>query len=327
MYIITEQEMKQLLTPELAVTAIESALALEAEGKAVLPARLNVEFETGWLRMMPGAFQAVDEWGVMGCKVMNLDKKRGLHYLILLYSIHTGELLAMMDGASITQIRTGAVSTVVAKKTVKKEIKSVGIIGTGYEARGQLLTAHSVFPIRKATVFSRNRQNRQEYAEEMSNLLHIDVQPVATAEEAAADQDLLIMATKSPVPVIDGNAIKKDAVVLSIGSTRIDLRELDLTAIERASWIVVDNKEQVIGESADIQEAFKQGVLKEDQFVEAHNLDRVELVKHSNKDLIIFKSSGTALQDLSVALKIYQAAKEQGLGIHLEGFPYLKKFK
>lgn len=319
--------MQQLLTPELAVSAIDSALALEADNKTVLPARLNVEFNTGWLRMMPGAFQTLDEWGVMGCKVMNLDKKRGLHYLILLYSIHTGELLAMLDGAYITQIRTGAVSAVVAKKVVRNKVDRVGIIGTGYEARGQLITAHSVFPIRKVKVFSRNEQNRLEYAKEMSNLLNIEVEPVASAEEAVGNQYLIIMATKSAQPVIDGDAINKDAVVLSIGSTRLDLRELDMKAFIRASWVIVDNKEQVIGESADIQEALNQGVLNEEQFVESYELDRVQLVKNNNRDLIIFKSSGTALQDLSVAFKVYNAAKEQGIGMNVGEFPYLKKFK
>lgn len=323
MRVLTDQQINEVLTAKMAVEAIEKVFQQEAQGKTVLPTRLNFNVNHGWFRTMPGAIMTDDHNGVMGCKIMNLHKERGLHYIIHLYDQATGAPLAMMDAAAITAIRTGAVSAVAVKKMVPHDTNELGLIGTGYEARGQLTAMAAVLPLKKVKVFSRNEQNRKQFAEEMSAELGIEVVPAASGEEAVADQSLVVLATKSSVPVIDGDWVARNSKVVSISVLN---RELDMKTIARAGLILVDHKEQVMTEAADIKIAMSEGIVEEGQFLEIYNYDG-SFTPGAEKDILLFKSTGTALQDLAVAYEVYQACLEKGLGQTIDDFPYLKTFK
>ena len=165
----------------------------------------------------------------------------------------------------------------------------------------------------------------------MSTELGIAVQACDTADEALAAADTVLLATKSPQPVIDGSAFRPGAVVLSIGSTRPDLRELDNVSLARAESVLVDAVEQVLGDSGDIMSALETKDLSEERVVPLATLvaeDRVlpRPSETSDRDLSIFKSAGTALQDLALARGLYQRACRDGRGREVGDVSRLKPF-
>ena len=323
MIILSDKQIQQVLTPDLAVRAIEMVFEQEGKGKTVLPTRLNFPVNHGWFRTMPGAIMTGDQSGIMGCKIMNLHKDRGLYYLILLYDQETGQPVALMDAAAITAMRTGAVSAVAARRILDEDVEELGLVGTGFEAKGQLTAFASALPLKKVKVFSRKAENRDEFAREMSASLGIDIEPVDDGAKAVSGQRLVVLATKSSVPVIDGDWLEAGSTVVSISVIN---RELDRKAMQRAAWIVVDHKEQVMNESADIKIALSEGILDEERFVEIAQVHG-SMPSVAGKDVLIFKSTGTALQDLAVAHQVYLTCKQQGIGTSIEDFPYLKIFK
>jgi ornithine cyclodeaminase/alanine dehydrogenase-like protein (mu-crystallin family) len=325
--LLTHEQLDQLLTFRHAIEAVESVSMLEYKQQVKMPVRMNSDLPTGWFRVMPAAIHGDDDWNVMGLKVMNLIKGVGLRYMILLFSGKTGELLAVMDAAKITQMRTGGATAVAAKYMSGKNIKRIGVIGSGFEARGQLLAVNEVITFKTVFVFSPNPENRKRYADEMQKVLGKEVRPVDSAEEAVRDSEILILATKTDRPVIDGDWIPSGCTVLSIGSTRLDLRELDDRSFARASKLLVDHKEQVCQESADVRSALDKQLFSKDNIIEMKDVvGKQQHLRQSNTEILIYKSVGTALQDIALAKIAYQTAVEQNIGQSLGPFPYLKGF-
>lgn len=247
--------------------------------------------------------------------------------MIMLMSAHNGELLSVMDAALITQIRTGAATAVAAKYMAPAKVRQIGVIGSGFEARGQLLALHEVIDFERVHVYSPNPANRAKYAEEMSAQLGKPVIAVDSAEQAVATAEISVLATKTAEPVVNGDWFPAGATILSIGSTRTDLRELDERSFARSSQVLVDHKEQVIDESADVQAALRSGSLAQSSMIEMHEvIGKGQSLRKREDEILIYKSVGTALQDLAVSVEVYRNAKANGIGIDVGEFPMLKSF-
>lgn len=327
--LLRQAEIERLLTFKDAIHAVEEISELEFKKQVDMPSRLNSETKKGWFRVMPAIIDGDrDDWKLMGLKAMNLIKGEGLRYMILLLSGKTGELLSMLDAAVITQIRTGAATAVAAKYMAPQKVRKIGIVGSGFEARGQLLAVNEVIDFEEAAVFSPNQANCEKYAREMSEKVGKPVVSVGSSKDAIQDAEVVILATKTVNPVISGEYISKGCTILSIGSTRLDLRELDDYSFLVGSKILVDHKEQVIEESADVQSALKLQYISDDDFVEMQQVVGERKSLRTNSDeILIYKSVGTALQDLAVAKLVYEKALQQSAGQRIEDFPYLKSFK
>lgn len=151
----------------------------------------------------------------------------------------------------------------------------------------------------------------------MSSKLGITVEPTAEPEAAAA-QPVSLLATKTTEPVARSEMFPAGAVVLSIGSTRPDLRELDEAAFGRARQCVADAPAQLVKESGDVQAAVAGGFLSESAMVPLADLVAgTAQVEWPPEDLVVFKSVGTALQDLAVSSAVHAAAKQAGIGYDL----------
>ena len=327
--LLRHEDVETLLTFKDAIKAVEKISELEYLNQVDMPNRLNSETKSGWFRVMPAVVDGVDDdWKLMGLKAMNLIKGQGLRYMILLLSGKTGELLAAVDAAVITQMRTGAATAVAAKFMAPKKVRKIGVIGSGFEARGQLLAVNEVLDFEEAVVFSPNQANCERYAREMSDKLGKPVVSAGSSKDAIHDAEVVILATKTSKPVIDGQYLMNGCTILSIGSTRLDLRELDDYSFLLGSKILVDHKEQVIDESADVQSALKLKYITEQDFVEMKQVvGEGKTLRTNDKEILIYKSVGTALQDLAVAKIVYETALAQNYGQHIEGFPYLKSMK
>ncbi|MDF3311061.1 ornithine cyclodeaminase family protein [Rhodococcus sp. T2V] len=313
---------KQLCDEQIAYDAAQLALDGQRQGNFQLPTRMDVNVPTGFFRAMPAA---LDEY--MGAKIMTLAKGVGNRYLLLVYLQKTGELLAMLDASEVTRLRTAA-TTALAGNLLRPEGTSVlGIIGTGFEAEGHLRAFAQLWPLTKVHVFSRSVEKRQEFADRLGKDLGLEVEPVDRVEDVTSVCPVTVLCTKATEPVVDGTSFAPDAVVLSIGSTRPDLRELDVATFARARTVLVDDLESVVAESGDVTSAITAGAVERESFVSMADWTGNFGADGGDKDLSIFKSVGTALQDLALAAVLIKNATDRGLGREIGDITELKAVK
>lgn len=314
-----------LVTDELALAAMRAGFEAEAKGQTLAPVRLDAPTPTGFLRVMPAVLERS-----MGLKVMTLVEELGTRYAVLLCSVETGELQAIIEADELTRVRTAATTALAAQAMVPAAPRHLSVVGTGFEARGHVAFLAGLWPLEEVAVYSRSPGNRELFAHEVGARLGIPVTPCSTVQEAQAGADTVLLATKSRQPVVDGAAFRPGAVVLSIGSTRPDLRELDRATLARATTLVVDAAEQVRHDSGDIIDALGTAALSPERILELAELclspEALPRDADGERDLLVFKSVGTALQDLALARCVYERALTHGRGRDIGDVAGLKSF-
>lgn len=287
-------------TPELALASIRRALDAEMNDLAKLCPRHDVQTSTGFLRVMPGYLDTV-----MGLKVMTLVRGLGTRYVLLMFAIETGELLAIFDAEELTRTRTAAMTAVAAAAMVVDGRRSLGVIGSGFEATGHLRMFAAMWPLDRVMVFSPNAGRRERFAETMSAELGLTIEPVSAPEAALRGQSCALLATNSTKPVVESTMFEPGCAVLSIGSTRLDLRELDVATFRRAAAVVVDHAGQVQAESGDVVAALDARAITPDHLITVRELPLHDAIEVGERNLLVFKSVGTILQDLALAQALH----------------------
>ena len=318
------EDVRALATQDVLMDAARAAVRAERDGTVVMPPRLDVDLPTGFLRVMPAAMGEL-----MGVKVMTLVKGLGNRYLLLLYSQPSGALLALLDADEITRLRTAAITALAGEMLAPEGTSRLGLLGSGFEAESHLRLFARVWPLEQVLVYSPTPERRESFAARMSEELGVSVVAVDRAEDAVADVKVSVLATKATTPVVDGSAFPSGAVVLSIGSTRPDLRELDRGTLGRAGALLVDDAKQVRLESGDVIDALGCGALTGEEIVSMAEVDgdgsRLRAAD-GQRDLLAFKSVGTAVQDLALAGSLFAAARADGRGRELGELTSLKAF-
>lgn len=296
------------------IGALEQAMAVDARGGVASVPRINLPIgPKGFYRVMPAVIEELD---VMGVKCFNTSGDGTVRYLVALWAIASGELLALVDATYLTAARTGAV-TGVAQRALAAEHEQAGVIGSGLEARTNLEAICAVAPIRRVKVFSPRAERREAFAAEMSERLGVEVVPVGSAQEAADAQTVLVATNTgvgSGVVALEGAWLDGAEHVNTIGSTMSLLREVDAATIGRAELVVLDTLDAP-AESGDLQAAAEAGCWDEARVRWLAALV-VEPVRANG--LSVFKSVGTALQDVIAAKAVYDVALERGLGREIE---------
>jgi alanine dehydrogenase len=317
---LSSDDVRALCSQEIALDAARGVLAAEQGGRMTVPPRYDIDLPNGFFRVMPAAVG-----DHVGLKVMTLAKGIGNRYLLLLYSQKDGDLVAVLDADEVTRLRTAATTAAAASVMRPEGVRHLAIIGTGFEAAGHLRAFASLWDLDGVLVYSRSAEKRQAFAADMSAELGISVEAVSSSREAVTGVDVTVLCTKSPSPVIDGHDFREGATVLSIGSTRLDLRELDVETLRRSSYVLVDDVKQVLLESGDIQAAIETGALSKDQLVPVAMWDPQKFDPDAGKSLLTFKSVGTAVQDLLLASELVESAVQRGIGRELGELAGLKK--
>jgi ornithine cyclodeaminase/alanine dehydrogenase len=318
--LLTHEQVQSLVTMSDAIECMEGAFREEGEGKALLPARINLKAGSGWLRIGP---VALENSGWMGFKAMNLVPGIGVRYQVHLYEIASGALVAIMDAQHLTTLRTGATSAVATRRLARPGPAIVALLGSGVEARAQLEAMQADGKVGSARVFSPTPAKRERLAAEFRERYAMDISAVSSAEEAVRGADLILAAVKSAVPVLLGKWLSAGAHVNSVGTARRDQREIDPETFARSATIVVDTKEGVFGEAGDAVAA------RDAVCVEVHELSKLVIGsvpgRAHTEDITLFKSVGTGIQDIALAALVYRRALEQSIGMELGEFPYLKR--
>jgi ornithine cyclodeaminase/alanine dehydrogenase-like protein (mu-crystallin family) len=316
---INEAEVRQLLTMPMAMDAVEEVSRKQAAGTVILHPRRRFELPAG------GGFfhymAAMDtEAGFIAMKQYTYVKGV-LRFLVPLYEVSTGALLALIEAEFLGQQRTGAASGVATKYLARKDARVAAILGTGGQAKTQLEAIAIARKLDFVRVYGRDPERRVKFCEEMSRSLGIRVHPAASAAESVRGADIVNTATTSAKPVLDGHDIAEGAHINAIGANHAHKRELDDTAIARADVIFVDSIEQSKQEAGDLVIPFQQHPEKWDS---VHELDQLVAGKvpgrANDKQITLFKSNGIAAWDLAAAEKVYALAKQKNLGRELPFF-------
>jgi len=315
---INEAEVRQLLTMPMAIAAVEEVSRKQAEGTVIFHPRRRFELpDHGFFHYMAALDTAA---GYVGMKQYTYVKGK-LCFLVPLYSISTGELLALIEADTMGQLRTGAASGVATKYLAQKLAKSAAILGTGGQARTQLEAIHNVRMLDAVYVYGRDAQRRNKFAEEMSERLSINVYPADSAAAAVSNAEIICTATTSAHPVLLGADLVKGVHINAIGANHAHKQELDEAAIAKADLIFVDSIAQSQQEAGDLIIPFAK---RPQRWSEVHELSELVAGKvpgrANDSQITLFKSNGIAAWDLAVAEKVYTLAKEKGLGRELPLF-------
>ncbi len=255
----------------------------------------------------------------MGCKLIAASMRaRCASYLIALFDQQTMALSALIDGNRVTGLRTAATAALAVDLLAPQRALRVGVIGAGFEARGALDCLKSVRDVAHVRVFSPTPASRERFAESFRPGL--DIHAVNTAQEAVQGCDVVICAARSrdESPVLQGAWLSAGTTVVSLGSTLPEQREVDPATMDRAVCIVADMPQEVLHDTGDAIAAINAGVYVADKLVALADLVAGHVTARQNEsDIVLYKSVGSALQDVVIAQALYERARQQGLGIEL----------
>jgi alanine dehydrogenase len=318
--ILREADVRRVLTMADTIGVLESAFGQLATGAATNRPRLRIVLPEGKgvLHLLAAA---APMQGAVGYKAYTAFRS-GVRFVVMLYSSEDGRLLAQIEADWLGQMRTGAASGVATAHLARAEANLVGLIGTGGQARTQLMAACAVRSVKAARVYGRDTARREEFCREMRTLLGIEARPVETAEAAVRDAEILITSTTAREPVVRGEWLPMGTHVNAMGSNWADRRELDGTAVRRASVVATDDVAQARIEAGDLLLAAAEG-----SFDLARVVPLAEIVagRHPGRkqpdEITLFKSLGIGLEDITVAAHVYRLAREQGVGEEIDFLP------
>jgi ornithine cyclodeaminase/alanine dehydrogenase-like protein (mu-crystallin family) len=309
---LSEAEVRALLTMPMAVDAVEEISRRHANGHVVVHPRRRFELPGG--RYFHYMAAADYEAGYLAMKQYTFVRG-SFRFLVPLYEIATGELLALIEADYMGQLRTGAASGVATKYLARRDARVAAIIGTGDQARTQLEAVAAVRRLESVRVFGRDVERRETFCREMTDRIGVPVRPAASPADAARGADIVCTATTATQPVVHGTDLATGMHINAIGANHAHKRELDDEAVASADVIVVDSVEQSRQEAGDLILAFHgdescwTGVKRLSDVVAGKTGGRT-----SESEVTLFKSNGIASWDLAVAMKVYSLAREKGLG-------------
>jgi len=319
--LLSRKDVESVLTMKDTIEAVEKAFREHALGTVNLPLRptIRVEKHKGSVLFMPAY---IGEMGALGMKVVSIypdnPSKYNMPTLLAVVSLNdpkTGIPLAIMDGAFLTAMRTGAASGVATKYLARKDAKQVGIIGTGVQGKTQIAAVCEVRSIQKVKAYDIAADRCKSFCEGIAEELKVQAVPVGSSEKAVRESEIVITASTSKTPVVNGNWLEEGTHINGIGSHSPDTRELDETVIKRAK-VIVDSREAALKEAGDLMIPISQGIITPDHiFAELGEVIIGRKKGRENEDEItLFKSQGLAIQDVSTAAKVYEIATKKGIG-------------
>jgi len=322
---LTQDEVKSILDMKSTLEAVENGFREMGNENIEMPARVYLHFDKGVLIAMPAYMPGLDAAGTKLVTVHPGNKQAyglpAVNARIVLNSPENGLPLAIMDGTYVTALRTGAAGATGIKYLSREDSKEVGLCGLGVQGRSQLMGLMEVRPgVEKIKIYDIIPEAKKAFVDEMNEYSGVKFVPVDSAKEAVEGSDIVITCTPSPEPFIDGAWLKKGCHVSAIGADTGAKRELMTSVIERCDKLVVDFIPQAFV-TGDFRIPKEEGVItEEDIYAELGQIVAGKKEGRTSPDEVtLFKATGLAIQDVGTAHKVYQLAKEKGIGITLAG--------
>ncbi|MBB3918366.1 ornithine cyclodeaminase family protein [Rhizobium fabae] len=239
--ILRDEDLNDSGLMAVAIEALEAAFLARAGHRLIAPPRHHVSFgDRGDLVFTIGGI--LGETPLAGFRVY--ETFGGADQIVAVWSVDDARLKGIVLGERLGSLRTGAIGGVAIRHLSAPDARSVGILGSGAQARSQLAAAAAVRKLERARVFSPNENRRAAFAEEMERALGLEVVPVGSAREAVDDADIVISATTSRTPVIHAADLKPGVHINTVGPKTRDGYELGLDIADAAAVIATDSPEQ-----------------------------------------------------------------------------------
>ena len=289
MLYLTEQDVRELLPMRECVGLMQQTFEALGQSRAQNQPRRRLILETGSvLHSMAGAFK-----NYFGTKFYSTNRQYGAHFYFMLYDAKTAQPLALMEANHLGQIRTGAASGYATDIMAHPQAQTVGIIGSGFQARTQVEAIRAVRQIKKIKVWSRNEEKRRAFAAECG------ATATGTAEEAIRGAQIVVTATNAKDPVLEDAWIAPGTMINAMGSNVASRRELPSELVRRADVVAVDSLEQAHIEAGDL--------ILADSWANVVELQTLKRTYNPSK-VTIFKSLGLGVEDVAAGAFVYERA-------------------
>ncbi len=322
--ILSQSEVRRLLSMQQCMILMERALLTLARGDAVNPLRWGMRLpdNPGLLGMMPGYLADPPALGIKVVTVFpqnhgtEFDSHQGV---VVLFDPKTGVPRAILDGSEVTAIRTAAVSGVATRVLARETACDLAIIGSGVQARTHLEAMLLVRHLRRVRAFSPNAEHLESFVTRESRRHDIEIEPMTSVAATVEGADLICTTTASKTPVLPGRLISDGAHINAVGASIKTARELDTDAVLKAQ-LFVDRMESAVNEAGEIVIPRDEGRLDESHIVgEIGDILTGKLAgRTSNAEITLFKSLGLAVEDVAVAHYLFEQAHEQNVGTEVD---------
>ncbi len=328
MLILNATDVRQALPMNDAISAMKDAFASLSDGTAVAPlrTRLQIASRDAVSLFMP-AYMNKESTEALAVKVVSLypsNPPRGLAYIqaaVLVFDPETGRAIALLEGSTLTAIRTGAGSGAAIDLLARRDSKVVAIFGAGPQGKTQLEAACSARNIETAFIYNPTTSKAEAFVTELAGQRNIpkDIRVAKTPKEAIRNADIICTATGSEQPVFEDQDVKPGTHISAVGGYTTEMQELPIETVAR-SRIVVDSRSTVMEEAGDIVKAMKAGLIT-DADIHAEIGEIVLGIKsgrQSDDEITFFKSVGNAVQDAVAAQVALKNAHAMKLGVEVE---------
>lgn len=338
---LSNEDVQQLLTMRDYIDTVEHAYHELGMGRAWNNPRIHTYGEgqsgaTHFLKVFTGSVPS------LGVTILRIDStmerneqshkigNRSMGWL-LLFSVETGELEAIIEDRALQRMRVGAMTGIAARYLARSDSSTIGIFGSGNQAGPQLEALCNVMEIERIKVFSPTAENREKFAARMTQKLGREVIAVKTPREAVAGCDIVVVATNSNEPVFDGAWLEAGTYVSSIVNSDKVLRRRDLDdeTFRRAELIVVSTRDQVKSdEPVWLTEGLERGAVSWDRVWEIGELVCGKAPRRTDgRQITILKNNGLSVQFAGVGAAVMKRARERGLGAELPAFMFEKPYQ
>ena len=320
--LLSQQEIQSILSMDEVITTVEEVFRAHGNREVVMPAKITLDLKQmgidSWTNAMPAYVKPLDAAGIKWAGGYINNRKIGLPYVvatIILQNPWTGIQMAIMDGAHITNLRTGAVAGVVAKHFARRGASKVAIIGAGTQGRTSLDALTRLMKITEVFAYDRYPEAARKYASEMSELHKIPVTAVSNAEEAVRGADIIITATPSNEPIVKYEWLAKGSVSISLGS----YQEFDDEAPLKCDKVYVDSWSQC-QHRGELVHLVEKGLFTDKNLTGEIGDVFVGKVKgrESDSETIMTVPIGLGSHDIAIAKKVYDKAVSLGKGTYFE---------
>lgn len=308
---LTESDVAALVDMDAALGTTAEAFRQLSAGQATNVPRVRAKGGGAILHTMSAAS---DVLGLAGWKAYTTTRQ-GAKFLFGMYETASGELVALVEADRLGQLRTGAATGVALQALGGAGIDRMGLLGTGHQAETQLEGAAKVCALSTVKVFSRNAERRKAFARRMGERLQLDVRAVDRPEEAVREMPLVITATSAAQPVLVGAELAEGAVVCAVGSNWPRRAEIDAETVRRAAIVVCDSAAACRAEGGDLLLAEEAGAFAWERAVELADLVGGKAPAEREQGAVaVFKSVGLAIEDLLLAARAVELARQRGVG-------------
>ena len=313
--LITGKDVAEVLTPAVANETVERAFRAYGMGMCEMPPKSYLYFPEGDLRSMPASLSG-DGFDTAGIKCVTVHPRNDAVQLpavmavIILNDPHTGFPLAIMDGTSVTGIRTGAAGALSAKYLSRKDSEVVGLVGCGAQARTQLLCLMEHRSIKKVKIwqFDGDKICTEHFLQWLEATCQLDRLVSSNMEDITLESDIVITTTPSRVPLVE--RVSPGTHITAIGADAPGKQEICPELLKQTS-IVIDEWEQA-SHSGEINVPVSQKrINREDIYAQLGDIVAgKKRGRTSDREITLFDATGLAIQDISCASVVYEALRE-----------------